>query len=410
MLSNTASVTAAGGTTDTNLADNSATDTDSLTPVANLSVTKKDSVSLWRPPSLLTYTVTITNLGPSCATGVTLVDTQAVETTFVSSTPTTPTCTQAGNVTTCTLGSLAALATTTVTIVVDVTTPTPGASITNTATVTANETDPDLTNNTASVTTKIDTKSPYVLILLGSPKNLRIGTVTTVVYKMKLRSLYLPSVVTDVTLSNVLPPSLILSSATPPPTSQDGNTLNWVFPSFKGGDSRQVIIKAVLAPGTTPGACLVDTATVTDTLGNRGEESITGTVRPRPIPARVPPDLRVSLTTSATLLLDSRLRSTVAVVNSGRDDLHDVTLTVEAPSALQFVSALPPPTVVETVDDVTRLIWLFANVRAPGQARVRLTHVAGPGASPCGALKMTATVTAPTGQRDEESKDIVIRQ
>jgi len=232
------------------------------------------------------------------------------------------------------------------------------------------------------------------------------------VYKMKLRSLYPSSVsTTNVTLTNVLPPALKLAEAIPPPTTQSGNTLQWVYPMLQGGASQQVIIKAVLASGATPGACLVDTASVTDSQGNIGtDESVSGTLRPRPIPARIPPDLRVNLTASPTLLLGGTLKSTLAVVNSGRDDVQNVTLTLVTPNALEFASAVPPPASVDTVGDNTQITWTFATIRAPGQARVRLTQDAGADASPCSVVKMTATVSAPTGQRDQESANVVIRE
>jgi uncharacterized repeat protein (TIGR01451 family) len=66
-LSNTASVTVSPGESDT--ANNSSTDTDTLTPVADFGVTKDDGVTTVTPGGSTTYTVIASNNGPSAATG-----------------------------------------------------------------------------------------------------------------------------------------------------------------------------------------------------------------------------------------------------------------------------------------------------------------------------------------------------
>ncbi len=71
-LSNTATVTLAG---DPNAANNSATDTDTVTPQANLAVTKTDGVTTATPGGSVTYTITASNAGPSNAPGSTVADT-----------------------------------------------------------------------------------------------------------------------------------------------------------------------------------------------------------------------------------------------------------------------------------------------------------------------------------------------
>jgi uncharacterized repeat protein (TIGR01451 family) len=66
-LANTATVTAPAGTIDTNPANNSATDTDTLTPVADMSVTKTDGVAFVFVGNGTTYTIVVANAGPSSA-------------------------------------------------------------------------------------------------------------------------------------------------------------------------------------------------------------------------------------------------------------------------------------------------------------------------------------------------------
>ena len=73
-LVNTATVTAPTGVTDPNPGNNTATDTDTLTPQVTLAVVKTDGSLTYTPGGIATYTVTITDTGASDAANVTLSD------------------------------------------------------------------------------------------------------------------------------------------------------------------------------------------------------------------------------------------------------------------------------------------------------------------------------------------------
>jgi len=125
---------------------------------ADLSVSKSDSPDPVTVRGQLTYTITVRNDGPGGAAGVMLVDTLPPTALFVSSTPTQGACVReegkgrSGGVVTCALGALAAGDSATVTIVVS---PTREGTITNSATVHANEPDQDPADNTAAETTAV---------------------------------------------------------------------------------------------------------------------------------------------------------------------------------------------------------------------------------------------------------------
>src|SRR5262249_5234014 len=70
-LTNTATVAAPAGDT---TPDNSATDTDSLTPLAGLSATKHEGETAEGPGASTTRTIPVSNPGPSDATGVSVSD------------------------------------------------------------------------------------------------------------------------------------------------------------------------------------------------------------------------------------------------------------------------------------------------------------------------------------------------
>ena len=73
-LSNTASVSVPSGVTDTNPANNSATDTDAITLRADLKVTVTDNKTSVIAGQKNTYTITVRNLGPSDVSGAAVSD------------------------------------------------------------------------------------------------------------------------------------------------------------------------------------------------------------------------------------------------------------------------------------------------------------------------------------------------
>ncbi len=138
-----------------NLTTNSAT---ALVVVANansadMAIVKTASPSPTVPEGdTLTYTLSITNNGPASATNVTVTDTLPSAVTYQSSISSAGTCSEADGTVTCLLGTMANGGTATVTIVTMA--GTPGVAI-NTANVTADQSDPNLTNNSSSQTETI---------------------------------------------------------------------------------------------------------------------------------------------------------------------------------------------------------------------------------------------------------------
>ncbi|MFL6235594.1 MAG: hypothetical protein ACJ76N_20830, partial [Thermoanaerobaculia bacterium] len=133
-LSNTATVTLAG---DPNAANNSATDTDTLTPQANLGITKTDGVTTATAGGSVTYTITASNAGPSNAPGSSVADT------FPASLTCTWTCVGAGGGT-CTASGSGNLN--------DTVNLPAGGSVTYTASCTISSAANGLLTNTATVT------------------------------------------------------------------------------------------------------------------------------------------------------------------------------------------------------------------------------------------------------------------
>jgi uncharacterized repeat protein (TIGR01451 family) len=152
-LSNTVTVSAPAGTIDPDPVNDSATDVDTLTPEADLAVSKTDTADPVSPGAPLGYALAIANAGPSNATAVTVIDTLPAGVVFGSSNPGPPTCSFAAGTLTCALGPLAAGSGSAVTIDTTVTAGT--GILVNTANVSGAEPDADPSDNSDTETTLV---------------------------------------------------------------------------------------------------------------------------------------------------------------------------------------------------------------------------------------------------------------
>jgi len=134
---------------------------------ANLSITKTPSSPTYEPGQQITFTITVTNAGPNDATGVEVTDVLPAGTTYVSATPSAGACVGTTTVV-CTFPTIVNGASETIALVV---TANGSTTITNTATVTAVEGDPNPANNAASAAVApfaaIPTASTFGLLVLA---------------------------------------------------------------------------------------------------------------------------------------------------------------------------------------------------------------------------------------------------
>ncbi|MBI1741614.1 DUF11 domain-containing protein [Candidatus Acetothermia bacterium] len=125
--------------------------------------------------SSLTYTITVTNRGPSPATRVRLIDNLPTGVAFVSATPSRGTCTKANTKIFCDFGSLTSNTNVTVVMVVI---PTASGTITNTASanyIVSNVTDPNTDNNTTTVGTTVITLQEAIQRLISKVNSLGLS-------------------------------------------------------------------------------------------------------------------------------------------------------------------------------------------------------------------------------------------
>jgi uncharacterized repeat protein (TIGR01451 family) len=174
-------ITETDSATATNIVPNLTTNSASATVVvanansADMAIVKTATPNPVTEGTPLTYTLTVTNNGPASATNVTVMDSLPSVVTYLSSAVTPASqgsCSEAGGTVTCLLGTMANAATATISIL---TIPgTPGV-VSNTATVSADQTDPVATNNTSTQTETITAPTSILLqsfsAHLGTDKN-----------------------------------------------------------------------------------------------------------------------------------------------------------------------------------------------------------------------------------------------
>src|SRR5437764_12461468 len=132
----------------------------------------------------ITWTMVVTNNGPSTATGVKVSDPMPAGNTYVSSTTSRGTCT-GGAILNCDIGTMAAGETVTITLV---TTPSTSGTQTNTAVVSGDRPETTLANNTASATvqiTEVITPPACVAVSRITPGQLIVGRKTTLTVFLK---------------------------------------------------------------------------------------------------------------------------------------------------------------------------------------------------------------------------------
>ena len=129
---------------------------------ADLTLTKTASAPTASPGAGITYTITVTNNGPSAAANVVVSDNLPPTTVFVSSSATSGGVSAGtGNSRTVTFASLGSGASATATIIATIgASVSPGTVINNTATVAGSGFDPNINNNSSTVVTTVTTGGP----------------------------------------------------------------------------------------------------------------------------------------------------------------------------------------------------------------------------------------------------------
>jgi uncharacterized repeat protein (TIGR01451 family) len=292
-VTNTASIAPPASVTDSTMGNNSATDTDQLTPQADLSVVKTLNTTPVIPGMPIRYTIDVSNSGPSAVTGATVTDPMPSQLRNVSWTciaTSGSSCNEAngtGNINTTVSLLPAGKATFTVnaTVASDAT-----GTIVNTATVIGPPglSDPNPGNGSSTSTTSLDPSSDVSIVKTATPNPVRASEVVTFNLLVTNNG---PSMAEAVTVADTLAGGLTLESIT---TSKGSCTGTQSITCSLGkldatapGNAATIVIRARVSINYVPGP-LANTATVTtttnDPVSGNNSSSISVTVNPPPMP------------------------------------------------------------------------------------------------------------------------------
>jgi len=328
---NTATVS--GNEIETTTANNVDTEPTVVNPRIDLAIDKADSPDPAVAGGQLTYTLVVTNNGPSDATGVTVIDTLPTGVTFASATTTQGTVSGSGNTVTANLADMAAGAFATITVTVDIAPGTQGR-ILNTATVSGNETEITTSNNTDTEPTQIDPVIDLAIDKSDSPDPVQAGGQLTYTLDVSNSG---PSDATGVTVVDTLPAGVTYRTAS---TSQGtvsgaGNTVTANLGNMANGGSATVTI-TVDVDSSTQGTIL-NTATVS---GNETETTTANNTDTEPTVVNPVIDLAIDKSDSPDpVVAGEQLTYTLIVTNNGPSNATGVTVVDTLPSGVSFASA-----------------------------------------------------------------------
>jgi uncharacterized repeat protein (TIGR01451 family) len=361
-LTNTATVSPPAGVTDPNPGNNSATDSDPITPVADLSIVKSDGVSTVTPGNGVTYTIVVSNAGPSPANGAIVND--VLPATLLGATWT---CVGAGGGTCTASGSgnindsvnLPAGASVTYTLTATLNASASG-SLVNTATVSAppGVTDPNPSNNSST-----DTDTINAVVGLGVTKTDGATTYTpggTATYTIVVTNAG-PSSAANVSINDALPAGVTLTAT--PTCTPNGTATCGTVTGAAGGNS-VAVTGATIAAGagnsltlTVPVAFassmttdpLVNTVDVLDVAsGGTANASDSDTRAAAVTIAVVKTDGSASYTPGGTATYQ------VTVTNGGISDATNVTVSDALPPGVTLTGTVTClPTGIATCGTVT---------------------------------------------------------
>ncbi len=205
----------------------------------------------------MTYTVVVTNHGPSDALGVVFTDTLPAGTSYVSWVGCTP---GAGNTIVCSVGEIAAGASTDVLLAVAVPADATG-SLFNQVVVGSDTTDPNPDNNSANETTLLRQLADISIDKNAESTGVVAGERITYTLVVKNDG---PSVAANVSVSDMLSADVDFISATPN-QSTGPNPLTWNLGELAVGGSEEIEILVEVGENVTTSALIHNVAGVTST-------------------------------------------------------------------------------------------------------------------------------------------------
>lgn len=339
-LSNTATIAAAPGTTDPDMANNTSTDDAPVDPNADLSIVKEHTGNLTAGADE-TYTLTVTNDGPSDVSSFTITDTLDFNLTYQSATG--ATCGAVGQVVTCTGGAITSGNQAVVDIVVTVNaSATTGTTIANTAEVTppADVNDPDMSNNDSTVNNTVDV-SADLSITKAHTGNFTAGADTND-FTIEVTNNG-PSDATVFTMTDVLPIGMTYVSGTGAGVScsNAGQTVTCTYgPTIPAGQTVAITLTVAVDADIVGGTSLDNSASVASATPD--PDMTNNMTAPDTVEIDSSADLAIVKTHSTPDFTAGNNESySLAITNNGPSDVSSYTIADTLDPDLTYVSANP---------------------------------------------------------------------
>lgn len=399
-------------TPDPDTSNNQAQDDVSVDAVADLAVTMSSAPDPVVAGEALTYTLSVTNNGPSEAVNVSVEDSLPAGLRIDSVRVSGGSC-AAGvpgdpfRPTTCTLGNLAPSATETVTIATTVLPQTTGI-LHNEARVSSDVLDRDHSNDLAAANTAVEARADVAVTMTGFPDPIIAGEELT--YEVSVANDG-PSTALEIKLEHELPDPFSFVSArtaggeeTCVVVNVPPRTVSCELADLDPGETATVFVTVLVGLSTPDGSVWTSTATVSastpDPDSANNSAATTSTVISQA-------DLAVTMSDFPDPVVSGQeLTYEVSVTNTGPSTAQDVRLRQALPDALRVLDHnistgdgtcvrlnAPPETLVCELDDLD-----------PGESfTVFVTVLVDPSTPDGTSLSSTATVSAPTTDPDESN-------
>ena len=363
------------------------------TPVgtlADLRLAKTASPQPVTAGNLLTYTLTATNDGPNPAVAARVVDTLPSGVTFVSASPAQGSCSAAAPQVTCQLGTVPSGGSVAITVVVRVRSDVSAAGLTNVAAVSADTSDPDTTNNSASASSTIVRSADLAITKTTSTPAPVPGT--DVVYTLTATNNG-PSDATSVVVNDDLPADFTSATATTTgggTCTVSGRTVTCSYATLPAGETRTVTITARLASSSSA-ASIANTATISSPTSDPTPGNNSASVSITPVAPQA--DVRITKqTVTSPVVPGQQVEYRLTVTNAGPSDASSVTVADTPPGTVTGVGATPSQGTCTVTGGA--VACALGTVAAGSSATVTVTGTVAPGTT--GTLANTATVASPT--------------
>lgn len=382
--------------------------------VADLSVTKGDSPDPVIAGEQLTYTITVSNDGPSTASNVVVSDHLDGDVSVISVSGSDGASCQAGvpgdssRPSTCSFGNVLSGASRTMTIVVLVEEAATG-QLENDVAVTSDTFDPDTDDNTDTETTQVDTAADVSITKTDEPDPVVAGEQLS--YTLTIENTG-PSVARDVTVEDQLPDGVSVDSIDVLPTGSasctvvaSGDIVRCDVGDLAVGASIDIVVHLLVDASVADGTVLTNTATVesSNDPDASNNTATTETTVEAEADLAIAKDVNFETGNSSTTIIYS-----IDVTNLGSSDAQDVVVIDDLPSVttkggkqkVDFVFATDGC----TYDEASHTVTCDAGTLAAGDTVSFEIHIQVKGS--VGELINTATVSSSTSDPNVDNDTV----